>query len=328
MVDDTTSGEDPTSEVLVRDTPGRWIARLFKGIAVGIGAILPGLSGGVLAVIFKLYDPLIRFLANLRRNFVKNVLFFIPVAIGVILGILLFSLVVEAAFGRFAAQFICLFIGFVVGTFASLYRQAGKRGRTPKHLVILALAAVAIFSLMFIGGQSGELLSVEPNTLIWAAAGALVGLGLIVPGMSPSNFLIYFGLYDQMAAAITAFDFGTIIPLAIGLILCVLVLAKAAEWAFDHYYAGMYHFILGMVVGSSIAIFPTVVFPAFTRAGLAEAGLSLGTAIVFAVAMLVVGTVASWLFSRVEDRVTRQREAGADDETRPSEQPSSSTTPL
>lgn len=307
MAEPTAPAEDIETDVTRPDSVGRWFARLLKGIAVGVGAILPGLSGGVLAVIFKLYDPLIRFLANLRRNFVKNVLFFIPVGIGVGAGIVLFSVVVEAAFGRYAAQFICLFIGFVIGTFPSLFRQAGKHGRSTLDWVIMAVAAVAIFALMYLGGES-TWLQVEPNIPVWFGSGALIGLGLIVPGLSPSNFLIYFGLYDKMASGIKNFDMSVIIPLALGLIACVLLLAKAAEWAFRKYHSQMYHLILGMVVGSSIAIFPTVVSPAFTEQGLAASGLSLGGAIAFALAMLVVGTIASFLFSRVEDRVSEQRE--------------------
>ena len=93
------------------------------------------------------------------------------------------------------------------------------------------------------------------------------------------------------------------------MIVCVLVFAKAAAWAFDHYYAGMYHFILGMVIGSSLAIFPTVVFPTFTASGLAEANLSLPVALIFAIVMFIVGTIASWLFSKLEDKVAIQREA-------------------
>ncbi len=289
------------------ESASAWLIRLVKGVLVGIGFILPGLSGGVLAVIFRVYDPIIRFLAKPFHRFGKNVLYFIPIGIGGVAGIVLFSVIVDAAFGRFAAQFICLFIGFVVGTFPSLYRQAGRQGRSTKHWIIMAVAAVAIFAIMLVGGQS--MIDVKPNWLIWLGSGALIGLGVIVPGMSPSNFLIYFGLYDKMAAGIKDFDFGVIIPLTLGLIICVLVFAKAAAWAFDNYYAGMYHFILGMVVGSSLAIFPTVVFPSFSAAGLATANLSLATALIFAIALFIVGTIASWLFSRVEDKVSVQREA-------------------
>lgn len=138
-----------------------WFIRLLKGALVGIGFILPGLSGGVLAVIFGIYDPLIRFLANIRNKFVKNVMFFLPVAIGAAIGIVLFAIVVEKAFGIYAAQFVCLFVGFVAGTFPSLYKTAGKQGRKSSDLFILIISTIAIFALMMAGGQ--QLTEVTPN---------------------------------------------------------------------------------------------------------------------------------------------------------------------
>ncbi len=280
---------------------GAWVGRLLKGVAIGVGAILPGLSGGVLAVIFGVYEPMIRFLGNLRRDFLVNVRFFLPVAVGVGLGILGFSVFVEAAFASYAAQFTCLFIGFVVGTFPSLWAQAGSRGRSGKHFVALGIAAVAVFLLMLAGGAL--LVEVTPSVPVWVGSGALIGLGVVVPGMSPSNFLIYFGLYDKMAAGIADLDPGVIIPLAVGVVACVLLTAKGASWLFDRYYATMYHLILGLVIGSSLAIFPTVVFPAFRADALAAAGLSLTGAVLFAVVMFVAGVVMSYYFSKLEHNV-------------------------
>ncbi|MDD2246047.1 MAG: DUF368 domain-containing protein [Proteiniphilum sp.] len=281
-----------------------WFVRLIKGTLVGIGFILPGLSGGVLAVIFGIYNPLIRFLANLRHKFLKNIFYFLPVAIGAAIGIVLFAVVVEKAFGRYAAQFVCLFVGFVAGTFPSLYKTAGKEGRKSSDLWILIAATVVIFTLMLFGGQ--QLTEVKPNLMVWLGSGLLMGLGLIVPGMSPSNFLIYFGLYDKMAIGIKDFDFGVVIPLIIGFIICVLLFAKAVSWLFRKYYSGMYHFILGMVIGSSLAIFPTVVFPAFTSEQLAIAGLNFGGAFLFCVLLFITGTYASYLFSKVEEKYPRE----------------------
>lgn len=286
------------------DTIGAWFVRLLKGIAIGIGFILPGLSGGVLAVIFKIYDPMIRFLADMRHRFWANVKYFIPVGVGGVIGIVLFSIVVSAAFGRFEAVFVCLFIGFVIGTFPSLWRQAGREGRTGKHWAILVVSAIVIFAIMLVGGSAS--LTVEPSIPVWLGSGALIGLGVIVPGMSPSNFLIYFGLYDKMTEGIKDFDPLVFIPLFIGLVVCVLGFAKAANWAFDKHYAGMYHFILGMVAGSSLAIFPTVVFD---PERIEKAGLGMGPFLGFSAAMLVVGIVASWLFSKVEDKYSGERES-------------------
>lgn len=281
-----------------------WFIRLLKGMLVGIGFILPGLSGGVLAVIFGIYDPLIRFLADIRKNFIKNVLYFIPVGIGAAIGIVLFSVVVEKAFGKYAALFVSLFVGFVAGTFPSLYKTAGIEGRKASDMGVFIITTLAIFALMLVGGQ--QLTEVAPSLFIWLGSGLLMGLGLIVPGMSPSNFLIYFGLYDKMAIGIKDFDFGVIIPLIIGFVICVLLFAKVASWLFKKYYSKMYHFILGMVVGSSLAIFPTVVFPAFTAEQLAAADLTFGSALLFSVLLFIVGTIASWLFSKVEEKYPRE----------------------
>lgn len=281
-----------------------WFIRLLKGALVGIGFILPGLSGGVLAVIFGIYDPLIRFLANIRDKFLKNVLYFLPVGIGAAIGIVLFAVVVEKAFGIYAAQFVCLFVGFVAGTFPSLYKTAGKKGRGKADISLLIISTLAIFTLMLVGGQ--QLTEVTPNFFVWLGSGLLMGLGLIVPGMSPSNFLIYFGLYDKMAIGIKDFDFMVIIPLIIGFVACVLLFAKIAEWLFKRYYSRMYHFILGMVVGSSLAIFPTVVFPAFTEEGLAVSGLNFAGALLFCIVLFIVGAIASYLFSKVEERFPRE----------------------
>ena len=303
---------EETPELKSKDTQGvkqinpiaDWFIRLLKGALVGIGFILPGLSGGVLAVIFGIYDPLIRFLANLKHKFVKNIMFFLPVAIGAAIGIVLFAIVVEKAFGKYAAQFVCLFVGFVAGTFPSLYKTAGKQGRKSSDKIILLVSTLAIFSLMLIGGR--QLTEVSPNIMVWLGSGLLMGLGLIIPGMSPSNFLIYFGLYDKMATGIKEFDFLVIIPLIIGFVICVLLFAKVAAWLFRKYYSGMYHFILGMVVGSSLAIFPTVVFPAFTSEQLTITGLSFSSSLLFCLILFIIGTLLSYQFSKVEEKYPRE----------------------
>jgi len=232
-----------------------WIIRLLKGMLVGVGAILPGLSGGVLAVVFGIYEPLVRFLANLRYKFMQNVLFFIPVGIGGLLGVLAFSAVVDFAFTNYAAQFIWLFVGFIAGTFPSLYKTSGKEGRKVWHWVLLIGVSVGTYYLMH-WMQTINNVTIIPNIWVWLAAGALVGLGLVVPGLSPSNFLIYVNLYQPMAAGIKQLDFGVILPITLGLVICILTLAKLVAWLFKKAYAFMYHFIIGIVIGSTAAIIP------------------------------------------------------------------------
>lgn len=279
-----------------------WLLRLLKGVAIGIGAILPGLSGGVLAVIFGIYEPMMAFLANLKRDFMKRALWFLPVAIGGGLGVLLFSFFVMKAFGRYEALFTALFIGFVVGTIPSMWRTAGRFGRSHKGWISLAISAVGIYLLMTVltGGSQWV---VTPNLPVWFASGATVSLGMIVPGLSPSNFLMYFGLYEPMAAEISGLNVGVILALVAGAILVILLLAKPFKYLFEHYHEVMYHLILGLVVGSSLAVMTTIVFPAFSKDALVEMGLTLIVAVILTVVLFIVGVILSYLFSRLEAKV-------------------------
>jgi putative membrane protein len=267
-----------------------WIVRLLKGIMVGIGFITPGLSGGVLAVVFGIYEPMIRFLGNLRHKFIQNVLFFIPVGIGGVIGVVAFSAVVDIAFRYHAALFIWLFIGFIAGTFPSLFKTAGKQGRNWKHWLILAAFAVGTLFLMR-WMASIRTMQLTPTFTNWLMSGALIGLGVVVPGMSPSNFLIYLGLYQPMAAGLRVLDLGVAVPLALGLILIVLVLAKLIAWLFKKFYALMYHFILGVVVGSTLAIIPE---------GVA------GWDIAFSVVLFILGALASFGLAKLDEKFERE----------------------
>ena len=263
-----------------------WIIRLVKGMLVGIGAIVPGLSGGVLMVIFGIYEPLIKFLANLKHKFIQNILFFLPVGIGGAIGVVAFSAVIDYAFSHFAAQFIWLFIGFIAGTIPSLWKTAGKEGRKTYHWIVLAIFAVGTFFFMRWMENIGNV-TMTPSFLVWIMSGAIFSLGMIVPGMSPSNFLIYLGLYQPMANGIKSLDFGVIIPLMIGVVLCILVFSKLVAWLFKKAYPFMYHFILGIVVGSTAAIIPS--------------GVS-GWTIAVCALLFLLGGAASFALAKVDEK--------------------------
>ena len=233
-----------------------WFIRLVKGAIVGLGFITPGLSGGVLAVVLNIYEPLMRFLGNLKHKFMKNLLYFIPVGIGGALGVVAFSAVVDWAFQYYPAQFTWLFIGFIAGTFPSLFKTAGKQGRKSYHwLVLIAFAAGILLFMRWM--ETIQNVQLAENFWNWLLSGALIGLGVVVPGLSPSNFLIYLGLYQPMANGISTLNFGVIIPLAIGGLLSVLLLARLISALFNRAYTFMYHLILGVVIGSTLAIIPS-----------------------------------------------------------------------
>jgi len=266
-----------------------WIIRVVKGIFVGIGFITPGLSGGVLAVVFGIYEPLMRFLGNLKEKFIKNLVFFIPVGIGGVVGVVAFSAVVDFAFRNYAAQFTWLFIGFIAGTFPSLFKTAGKQGRKSWHWLLLAAIAVGtVFFMRWM--ESFRSVQLAPSFANWVLSGALIGLGVVVPGMSPSNFLIYLGLYQPMAFGIRHLDLGVIVPLMLGGMLVVLLLARLISWLFKKFYTIMYHVILGIVVGSTIVIIPT--------------GLS-GWALALSALLFLSGALISFALAKLDEKYAR-----------------------
>lgn len=272
------------------DSLGEWVIRLLKGALVGIGAIVPGLSGGALAVVFGLYEPLIRFIANLKYKFIENLLFFLPVGIGGVLGVLAFSAVVDFAFTFYAAEFTWLFIGFISGTFPSLYKTSGKKGRKLSHWLVLIIMAISTLLLMRWMETIGSV-TLPPSFANWILSGILFGLGTVVPGMSPSNFLIYLGLYQPMASGIRHLDFSVIIPLAIGLIFCVFAFAQLVSWLFKRYFTFMYHFILGIVIGSTIAIIPEGVK---------------GLTILICAVLYLIGALSSYGLVKLDERYSRE----------------------
>lgn len=277
---------DTSNPGKINNVAVEWVIRLLKGILVGIGAITPGLSGGVLAVVFGIYEPLMRFLANLRVKFMANVRYFIPVVVGVGLGVVGFSSVVDYAFTHFAAQFTWLFIGFISGTLPSLFKTSGANGRKAWHWVLLGAMAVGTYFFMS-WMETIRNVTMQPTFGSWILSGMLVGLGLIVPGMSPSNFLIYLGLYQPMASGIRQLDFGVIIPLALGLIIIILLLAKGIAWLFKKAYTFMYHFILGIVIGSTAAIIP---------------GGVTGWTIAVCAVLFVVGVAGSYALAKLDEK--------------------------
>jgi putative membrane protein len=267
-----------------------WIIRLLKGVLVGIGFITPGLSGGVLAVVFGIYEPLMLFLGNIWEKFIKNVLFFLPVGIGGLIGMVAFSAVVDFAFSNYAAQFTWLFIGFIAGTFPSLFKTSGKKGRKVWHwLVLVVIAAGTVFFMRWM--ENFHAVQLTPSFGNWILSGALIALGVVVPGMSPSNFLIYLGLYQPMAAGIRHLDLGVMLPLLIGGVLVVLLFAKLISWLFKKFYTLMYHLILGIVVGSTIVIIPRGVR---------------GWTIAVCALLFVVGALSSYFLAKLDEKYSRE----------------------
>lgn len=233
-----------------------WFLRFIKGMFIGSGFILPGVSGGALAAIFGIYERIISFLAHITKNFKENILFFLPIGLGGITGIFLLSFGVSFLLGEYETIILWFFVGCIVGTLPSLWKEAGKKGRGTVDKTIMALTFILSFIFLYYGESlfNGQ---VVQNTGTWMIAGGLIGLGLIIPGLSPSNFLVYMGMYKAMSDGIKNVDFSVIIPIGMGAVIIVLALSKVMDYIFSVSYAKLFHFILGVVFSSTLMIIPT-----------------------------------------------------------------------
>jgi len=232
-----------------------WIIRFLKGAIIGTGFILPGVSGGVLAAIFGLYQRIISFIAHITKDFVKNVLFFIPVGLGALLGIVLLARPLSYLLEHYEAQVIWAFIGCIVGTLPSLWKEAGKEGRAKRHYLILVLTTVVAFIFFFAIKDLLEI-QVALNFGTWLFAGFIIAIGILIPGLSPSNFLLYFGMYKPMVDAFKTLDFTILIPLLLGFAICLFSLSSLIDLLLKKVYAGMFHFVTGIVIASTLVIVP------------------------------------------------------------------------
>lgn len=265
-----------------------WILRFVKGMFIGSGFILPGVSGGALAAIFGIYERIISFLAHITRNFKENVLFFIPVGLGGVTGVFLLSFMVSFVLGQYQTVIMWFFVGCIIGTVPSLWKEAGKEGRTTREYIILIVSFVLGF--LFLWKGSALFSNVNQNFFTWIIAGALIGLGMIVPGLSPSNFLLYMGMYKAMSDGIKNLDFSVIIPIGIGGLVCVLGLSKVMDHIFSKAFPQMFHFIMGIVFASTVMIIP-----------LDYSGIGIG-GIVGCVVLCLAGAALGWWMSRLEEK--------------------------
>ncbi len=231
------------------------LLRFVKGAFIGSGFILPGVSGGALAAVFGIYEHIIGFFANLTKDFKRRFMYLLPVGLGAVAGIILLSFAVSFFLEAYTTYVLWFFIGCIVGTLPTLWKQAGQVARKPRHLLMTA-ASFALMTLFLVYGQTWFSGSLPQNFLTWMMAGALIGLGTVVPGMSPSNFLLYLGMYKPMTDGIKSLDLMVILPLLLGCLLCIILFSKLMEYIFNHAHAGMFHLIFGIVLASTVMIVP------------------------------------------------------------------------
>ncbi|MQS75775.1 DUF368 domain-containing protein [Companilactobacillus halodurans] len=230
-----------------------FLSRFIKGIVIALGFILPGVSGGVLAAILGIYERLLSFMAHVRENFKRDFLYFLPVGIGGIVGIGVLSKPLEYLLQHYQVIVLWGFAGTILGTLPTLIKESTSRTDRDK-IDLLWFFSMLIGGGLFLFFMSEIFGTIPANFFGFIIAGILIALGVLVPGLSPSNLLIILGLYTPMLQGFKDFNPLVFIPIAIGGVISMLVFSKAMENLIKHHHSRVYHFILGIVLASTILI--------------------------------------------------------------------------
>lgn len=233
----------------------RWLRELLCGVLIGAGGILPGVSGGVLAVVFDVYRPVMETLSHPLRGMRRYWRMFVPLALGCAVGFLGLARVISAAYSHAAAAAVWLFLGLIAGTFPALWREAGRQGRGRGAYISCAVCAGAVFAALFYIRHVLRI-TVTPSLLWYNLCGALWGASVVIPGLTSSSIMMALGLYEPMLQGLAALRFDVLAACLPGFFITVAALSRSVTWMLERHYAVMFHGIVGVVAASSAVIVP------------------------------------------------------------------------
>ena len=272
--------DDKNKRPVSDKSPALMLMRVLQGALIGGGAILPGVSGGVLAVVFGIYRPMMELLSHPFRALKKNLWLFIPIVIGVGIGFVGFAKLMALLFAEDSPYPISLFVGLILGTVPSLLKTARSQGRKPAaDMTALGLTFAGLLAFLIILEGTGSMnLTLTP---VWALISGLIwGFSLIVPGLSSSSILIFMGLYKSIMDDVGRLQLGTVIPLLLGIALVAFLFARVIDSLFNKHFSVASHAIVGLVLASTIMIIPR------EYAGLGQ--------ILLCLALAVIGFAGAW----------------------------------
>ena len=232
---------------------GGWILRFVQGLIIGVGGILPGVSGGVLCVVFGLYRSVMEVCAAPFKNLKKYLGLLLPVALGAAVGCFGLAHLVGAAMQAYPDYATAAFVGLILGTLPALLRTAREKPASRGSAPAFFTSFVLFFALFLLLGR-GEGLAIQPNFFWYLLTGVIWGVSIVLPGLSLSSILIFLGLFAPLVEGAKNLDFAVLLPVGIG---AIMLLARLMNRLFARYPAVMSYIILGVVAATTIPLIPT-----------------------------------------------------------------------
>ncbi|MBQ7283970.1 MAG: DUF368 domain-containing protein, partial [Oscillospiraceae bacterium] len=254
-----------------------YIMLFLKGIIVGVANVIPGVSGGTIAVVLHIFDRMIDAINHFTKDIKKHVLFLAPLGAGALFGVLAFSVLIDYTLTNYSLPTCAFFAGLVAGSIPLIYGMAKSKrpvNKTDKNYIIytiLAFALVIFLSTMKTAeGGTAVVGAVPVSLMIKAFFGGLIACAaMIVPGISGSFMLVLMGLYNVVIGYVAlvkdfllTFDMAILVsiikfcaPLGVGMLVGAILISRAIEFLMNKYHTETYYIILGLILGSLIGIF-------------------------------------------------------------------------
>lgn len=247
------------------------IRMILKGVVIGIANIIPGVSGGTMAVSMGIYDKMIHAATHLFSEFKKSMKVLIPIIIGAAIGVVALARIIEIMFEKIPLQTNLLFIGLIVGGLPAITRKVkGKSIRLGHILSFLAFFAI-VAGMAVLGEQEGAAADLSfsvLNVIKLFFVGVLASATMVIPGVSGSMMLMLIGYYNPVLSEVNRFidnllDFNVpglldgclvLVPFGIGVVIGIFAIAKVIEIIFEKFPEHAYWAIIGLIVASPIAI--------------------------------------------------------------------------
>lgn len=275
------------------------IMLILKGFALGIANVIPGVSGGTIAVILGIYEKLIDILSNLKTKLKENFKYLLFLAIGLILAIGLFSNAVTFCLKNYPFATILFFIGFIIGGMPPLLNKV-KSKIDIKSVICFIIAFTVVMLMAFITpdtmNKSLDIINIK-TLIILFLIGVLGAASMVLPGISGSFVLMLIGYYEPIMNSISEFTklnnlTHNILILAmfgLGVLFGIIFMAKLIKILLEKYEIPMYMGIIGFAIASAISILVSVI------------GSSYGVLqIIIGVILMFVGIIASRMISKGE----------------------------
>lgn len=235
----------------------------IKGFVFGIANIIPGVSGGTLAITLGIYEDLIKAISHFFTNFKKNIKFLLPIIIGAGLAILLMSKVIDWCLSKHPFPTTLFFIALILGGVPLISRKVKKEKVTVSNIIVFLITFGLIMAMTFMKTDT-KAVTLDTLTLGSGCLLFLVGMvaagTMIIPGVSGSFVLMLLGYYKPIINTIShltdnfTHSLLILIPFGIGILIGIVLIAKLIEMLLNKYKIKTYYGILGFVLASIIAL--------------------------------------------------------------------------